>query len=353
MTDSEAGIEHKSADKEHVQSSHTDSEHESESEPHALLSDGGAVQKSLLQKDPEPNRRDDDDEPEPNRPISISAASLQMNSLHKKVRFKPDDISKSNSDQMDPNDIDADTSSSASSLEMTPTMWICFISANFLIFAHRCVASGIYLVVPFYALEKEWSVSRLSIVYGIYNFGTIVSSQLCLVAECFPNHRNTILFLGHCMQFVVGIIGFTIMSSIFGFNFPLFFVASFMVGMSADVTTVEAYGPLISDYEEFQMKMLGAIGKMLLLSGIIYSFALPQIYVSFQFKGFCFALCGVQLLAIVVLCVLWSLIVANTVKETEEEDQESQGTEVEPLSSGKSYTVDLGIVRILHSDFCK
>ena len=118
------------------------------------------------------------------------------------------------------------------------------ICSQILTFCHMSAFNGSYLIIPFYLVstpENGWTVSDLSIIFTANNIGQIVASQICMVAECSKSHRNAILFIGHLMQFVMGIIGFTIMSSFFGFNLTLFCIAAFLLGLCADITTMQVF----------------------------------------------------------------------------------------------------------------
>ena len=222
------------------------------------------------------------------------------------------------SNQIDSTDVatgsDPNTATSPTA-RFTTSMWICFICVQFLIFSQLSSLISMYLVIPFYVAstpEHGWTVTNLSIIFGIYNFGAILSSQICMIAQCSPSRRNTILFMGHLMQFVMGIIGFLTMSSFFGFNLPLFYAAAFMVGLNANITVIEAYGPLISDNVEFQKMVLGSIGKAGLCASILQSFTLTTIYERMGFQMFCGAMTSLLALGVVVLCILWSLIKRTT-----------------------------------------
>ena len=197
------------------------------------------------------------------------------------------------------------------------TPWIPLICIQSLIYFHRVPIACIFLVIPFYVAstpEHGWTVSNLSIIFALFFIGGIVASQICMVAELSATNRNTILFIGHLSQFVLGIVGFMMMSSVFGFNLFMFYVASFLVGFSSDFTTIEPYGALISDDESVQLKVLGSIGKMLLFAGVVNAFLLTAIYDNFGFLIFCVALCILYVLAIVTLCILWSFILRRNKK---------------------------------------
>lgn len=300
MADTEARVEHKSADEDGVQP---------------------REQQSLdVEKDVD----------EKNFSRSSFTLSQQTNAS--------DEDATVHTDQTDSKGIESDTPT----MKMTKSMWISFISVQFIIFAQLMSLMGVYLVIPFYVTstpENGWTVTDLSIIFGIVNFGALIASQMFMIAQCSLAHRNTILFICHLMQFVMGFIGVVLMSSVVTFNLTLFCLGAFMVGFSTDITTIEAYGPLISDYEEFQMLILGAIGKVGFITAIIASFALPAIYESFGFDAFCGTLSALQLLAIVVLCSLWSLMM----NASRESDEDRLRDHVDTQTAGKTNTADLGI----------
>ena len=186
-----------------------------------------------------------------------------------------------------------------------------------LCYFHCGAQSGVYLVIPYYVAstpEHGWTVSDLSIIFGVFNIGGIVAAQICMIAGSSMKNRDRILLIGHCSQFIAGIIGFVIMSSVFGFNMVMFFVGSFLGGFSTDCTTIESYGALISDREEVQSSLLGSIGKVFLVAGILNSFLLPAIYEQLGFSSFCAALCVLELLALCTLALLWYLSVRSFCK---------------------------------------
>ena len=155
--------------------------------------------------------------------------------------------------------------------------------ARFMIFCvlllcyfHCGAQSGLYLVIPYYVAstpEHGWTVSDLSIIFGVFNIGGIVAAQICMIsgfAKTMKN-RDRILLIGHCSQFAMGIVGAVIMSSVLGFKMWAFFVGAFLGGFSTDCTIIESYGALISDCEEVQSRLLGSIGKVFLVAGIVNS----------------------------------------------------------------------------------
>jgi len=214
-----------------------------------------------------------------------------------------------------------------------------------LCYFHCGAQSGIYLVIPYYVAstpEHGWTVSDLSIIFAVFNVGGIVAAQISMLAGSGP-HSERILSIGHCSQFVMGIVGFVIMSSIMGFNLPLFYVGAFLGGFSTDCTTIESYGALISDREEVQSRLLGSIGKVFLIAGILNSFLLPAIYESAGFLAFCFACCALNLIALCALALLWVLILkdrpnaagkGNTVdgkEEVRDDSVESDSPSLQPI----------------------
>ena len=95
------------------------------------------------------------------------------------------------------------------------------------------------------------------------------------------------------------------MSSLFGFNMPMFYVGAFLSGCGQDVTTVQSYASWISDDDEVQKRLLSNIGKVILFEGVLNSFLLPPIYEIAGFQVFCGSMCLLQVLAIITLCILW------------------------------------------------
>ena len=185
-----------------------------------------------------------------------------------------------------------------------------------LCYFHCGAQSGLYLVIPYYVAstpEHGWTVSDLSIIFGVFNIGGIVAAQICMLSGCAKTEKNRdrILMIGHCSQFAMGIVGSMIMSGILGFNMGAFFVGAFFGGFSTDCTIIESYGTLISDSDEVQSRLLGSIGKVFLIAGIVNSFLLPAIYQHFGFGPFCGALIALEGLALITLFILWFMIHQN------------------------------------------
>ena len=202
----------------------------------------------------------------------------------------------------------------AQSMTVAKQINLMLFCVQFISFIHRCSACAAGLVIPYYVLstpEHGWTVSDLSVIFALLNVGGITASQICMVAGKFPKRGNTILFMGHCLQFTMGFVGYVIMSSFFGFNKPLFYLGAFLNGFCKDHTTIQAYGPLVSDNEETQKRMLAKICRVVIGSGIINSFLLPALYANAGFQAFCAVISVLSLVALAFLFVMWSLIVRN------------------------------------------
>ena len=221
--------------------------------------------------------------------------------------------------------IDQETMQNSISLR-TRFMMFCVLM---LCYFHCGAQSGLYLVIPYYVAstpEHGWTVSDLSIIFGVFNIGGIVAAQICMLSGCAKTEKNRdrILMIGHCSQFAMGIVGSMIMSGILGFNMGAFFVGAFFGGFSTDCTIIESYGTLISDSDEVQSRLLGSIGKVFLIAGIVNSFLLPAIYQHFGFGPFCGALCALEGLALLTLFILWIMIHQNTPNDNDENDEKQQ-----------------------------
>lgn len=275
---------------------------------HGFLSDNDAVSKSLLEKE-----------------FAMSIGSLPLERSMMRILdyddAKDDDVSVVSTVDLHESDIDQESAI----YQMTTPMRICLISAQYLIFAQLMGIWGLYLVIPFYVHstpENGWTFTNLAIVFGLANAGAIVAAQIPMFAECFTDYRNITMFIGHLMQFIIGAIGIALMSPVRGFNLSQFYAGAFMVGFSSDITMIRAYGPLISDDEEFQMRTLRSLKTMGLTSCILCAVVLPVIYERAGFQAFCGTICAVYTLAVILVCTLWFQIVRG-----ESEDDMSSGAD--------------------------
>lgn len=199
------------------------------------------------------------------------------------------------------------------------------VCVQLLTYFHISAVNGAGLVIPYYVLstpENGWTVSDLSIIFATFNIGGIVASQICMVAECAKTHRNFVLSILHLLAFVFGFIGFLLMSSIFGFNMPLFYFGAFLSGISKDTTTIQSYGPLVSRTDGAKKALMAKVGKVIISAGIINSFLLPAVYENAGFQLFCGVMCIYQIMAIIALCTLWHFIRKN--KDNSNTDKHDQ-----------------------------
>ena len=187
-----------------------------------------------------------------------------------------------------------------------------------LTFFHFIACYAVWIVIPYHVLstpENGWTISDLSIIFVTFNLGSIAASQICGLAESSTKWMNTIIFVGHLTQFISGIIGFVIMSSIFGFNKSLFFFGAFLAGICNEYTITQSYGRLISTDDKIQKQLLSSIANIAIVAAIVNSFLLLAIYEQAGFQIFCGSVCAMEAFAILVLLVLWHGIAGQSGRE--------------------------------------
>ena len=105
---------------------------------------------------------------------------------------------------------------------------------------HPTVSYGLYMVIPYYVLENPqygWGVSDLSIFFSAVSVGEIASAQVVAVSAVFDS--NKMLFFGHLIQIISGLLGYLFISNAFGFNYWLFALGCFGAGFSFGVGCVQ------------------------------------------------------------------------------------------------------------------
>ena len=214
-----------------------------------------------------------------------------------------------------------------------------------LTFSHLSTMWGFYLTIPYYVLstpEYGWTVSELSFIFPCFLFGAIIATQISMVAEC--SHK--MFFILHLMTFVAGTVGAVIMSSIFDLHFLnseydlyFFYFGAFLCGICGEDSTIQAYATLISDDEKIQKSLVARIGSMFIGTAIIDSFMLPAVYEMFGFRMFCGVLVAMDLMAVVIMCLLWSILF--------QKDQNRENIQNEQVSDSKESKLTLPMFMML------
>ena len=180
---------------------------------------------------------------------------------------------------------------------------------NFLTGIHRMTNAGFYYVIPYHVLntpELGWTSDDLAIIYASLTMGVIIGSQSQPMAALLTSSEKKSLFIGHLSQLICGIIGWACLSSIIGFNYPLFVFGCLLLGYNCNCTIVQSYKKIISHGNtEIALKIMKNIGNLMIILNIVYALTLPRIFDEFGYKIFCIVPFSFQCIGLCVLFYEW------------------------------------------------
>ena len=177
---------------------------------------------------------------------------------------------------------------------------------------HHMTLGAFFLVIPYYVLSTPkygWTERDLGVIFGVLCIGIMVGSQSISITSFVISNASLKIFIAHLSQLIAGIIGWILVSSVFGFNYPLFMVGSFLLGVTSDGTTVQSYGDLISSgNEEIELRLMKNIGLLTIVTNILCALLFPGIYDNAGYIVFCSVSFGIQCIGLLILLLLWHSI---------------------------------------------